>query len=80
MTVYHHYLKSMKLLGKIYVYMFINMFLTAPKPQEFCKVIRQALAAWFSGHRVRLQNRGSRVQVPPGCKVFMNLYIAVLLS
>jgi hypothetical protein len=26
--------------------------------------------AWRSGHRVRLQNRRSRVRIPPGCKVF----------
>jgi hypothetical protein len=29
-----------------------------------------ALAAWYSGHRIRLQNRRSRVRIPPGCKVF----------
>jgi hypothetical protein len=27
-----------------------------------------ALAAWHRGHRVRLQNRRSRVRIPPGCK------------
>jgi hypothetical protein len=30
---------------------------------------RTALAAWHSGHRFRLQNRRSRVRIPPGCKV-----------
>jgi hypothetical protein len=25
-------------------------------------------AAWHSGHRVRLQNRGYQVRIPPGCK------------
>jgi hypothetical protein len=40
----------------------------------------QALAAWHSGHCVHLQNRRSRVWIPPGCVVFRNLYIAVLLS
>jgi hypothetical protein len=39
-----------------------------------------ALAAWQSGHCVQLQNRRSRVRIPPWCKVFRNLYIAVLLS
>jgi hypothetical protein len=34
----------------------------------------------YSGRRVRLRNRRSRVRIPPGCKVFRNLYIAVLLS
>jgi hypothetical protein len=34
------------------------------------------MAAWHSGHR----NRRSRVRIPPGCKVFRNLYISVLLS
>jgi hypothetical protein len=29
-----------------------------------------ALSAWHSGHRVRLQNRRSRVWIPPGYKVF----------
>jgi hypothetical protein len=28
-----------------------------------------------SGHRVRLQNGRSRVQIPPGCKVLGNLYV-----
>jgi hypothetical protein len=32
------------------------------------------MAAWHSGHRVRLQNRRSWVRIPPGCKVFRNLY------
>jgi hypothetical protein len=36
------------------------------------------VAVWHSGHRVRLlQNRRSRVRIPPGCKVFRNLYIAL---
>jgi hypothetical protein len=39
-----------------------------------------ALAAWHSGHRVRHQNRRSQVRIPPGCKVFWNVYIAMLLS
>jgi hypothetical protein len=30
---------------------------------------KNALAAWYSGHSVRLQNRRSRVRIPPGCKV-----------
>jgi hypothetical protein len=33
-----------------------------------------------SGQRVHLQNRRSRVRISPGCKVFRNLYIAVLLQ
>jgi hypothetical protein len=37
-----------------------------------------ALAAWHSDHHVHLQNRRSRVRIPPGCKVFRNLYIEVL--
>jgi hypothetical protein len=41
------------------------------------KIITCALAAWHSGHRVRLQNRRSRVRNPPGC---IHTYIAVLLS
>jgi hypothetical protein len=32
--------------------------------------MNSAMAAWYSGHRVRLQNRRSRVRIPPGCKVF----------
>jgi hypothetical protein len=48
------------------------------------KVIFIALTVWHSGHRVRLQNRRSRirfrVRILPGCKVFRNLYIAVLCS
>jgi hypothetical protein len=40
----------------------------------------EALAAWHSGHRVRIPNRWSRVRIPPGCKVFRTLYIAVLLK
>jgi hypothetical protein len=42
--------------------------------------IHYALTAWHSGHCVRLVNRRSRVRIPPGCKVFRSLYIAVLLS
>jgi hypothetical protein len=38
------------------------------------------MASWQSGHRVRLQNRRSRVRIPSGCEVFRNLCIAVLLS
>jgi hypothetical protein len=33
-----------------------------------------ALAAWYSGHRVHLQNRRSRVRIPPRCKVFLGIY------
>jgi hypothetical protein len=33
-----------------------------------------ALAAWYSGHRVCLQNRRSRVRIPSGCKVFLGIY------
>jgi hypothetical protein len=33
-----------------------------------------ALAAWHGGHRFRLQNRRSRVRIPPGCKVFRVSY------
>jgi hypothetical protein len=33
-----------------------------------------------SGHRVRLQNRRSRVWIPPGCNVFRSFNISVLLS
>jgi hypothetical protein len=33
------------------------------------KIIRLALEAWRSGHRVRLKNRRSRFRIPPGCKV-----------
>jgi hypothetical protein len=50
------------------------------KKEDYIKCETCALAAWLSGHRVRLQNRRSRVRIPPGCKVFRNLYIAVLLS
>jgi hypothetical protein len=32
-------------------------------------VINVALAAWHSGYRVSLQNRRSRVRIPPGCEV-----------
>jgi hypothetical protein len=32
-----------------------------------------ALAAWFSGHRVRLQIRRSRVRIPPWCQ-FLGVY------
>jgi hypothetical protein len=35
--------------------------------------------AWHRGHRVHQQNRISRVRIPPGCKVFRNLYIAVFV-
>jgi hypothetical protein len=31
---------------------------------------RFALVAWHGGHRVRQQNRRSRVPIPPGRKVF----------
>jgi hypothetical protein len=44
------------------------------------KLNYNALVAWHSGHRVRLQNRISRVQIQPGCKVSRILCIAVLLS
>jgi hypothetical protein len=37
------------------------------------KIFLHALAVWHSGHRVRLQNRRSRVRIPPGCKVFRAL-------
>jgi hypothetical protein len=29
-----------------------------------------ALAAWRSGHCIRLRNKKTRVQIPPGYKVF----------
>jgi hypothetical protein len=32
-----------------------------------------AMAAWHSGHRVRLYNRRSRIRIPPWCKVFRSL-------
>jgi hypothetical protein len=38
------------------------------------------LGVWHCGHRIRLQNRRSRVRIPPRRKVFRSLYIAVLLS
>jgi hypothetical protein len=44
------------------------------------KNVGGSLAAWYSGHRIRLHNRRSWVRIPPGCKVFRNVYIAVLLS
>jgi hypothetical protein len=31
-----------------------------------------ALVAWHSGHRVGVQNRRSRVRIPPGCKEFIH--------
>jgi hypothetical protein len=37
-------------------------------------------AARHFGLRVRLQKKRSRFQIPPGCKVFRSLNIAVLLS
>jgi hypothetical protein len=37
-----------------------------------------ALAAWHSGHRVRLQDRRSRVRISPGCKILRNLCIAIV--
>jgi hypothetical protein len=44
------------------------------------KVFWIGLAAWHSGHCVRLQNIRSRVQIPQGCIICRSLYIAVLLS
>jgi hypothetical protein len=44
-----------------------------PKIQGTVSLIEKcfvALVARHSGHRVRLQNRRSRVRIPPGCKVF----------
>jgi hypothetical protein len=38
------------------------------------------LAPWHCGHHVGVQNRISRVRIPPGCKVVRFLYIAVRLS
>jgi hypothetical protein len=35
---------------------------------------------WRCGHHICLQDRKSRVRIPPGSKVFRNVYIAVLLS
>jgi hypothetical protein len=32
---------------------------------------RSALAAWRSGHRIRLRNEKTRLGIPPGYKVFM---------
>jgi hypothetical protein len=37
-------------------------------------------AAWHRGHRVCQQDIWSRVRIPPGCKVFRSLNIAVLLT
>jgi hypothetical protein len=42
--------------------------------------ISQCLAAWHGGDQVGLQNKKSRVRIPPGCKVFRSLYISFLLS
>jgi hypothetical protein len=44
-------------------YLFNTFFL-----QFYMKFRQLALAAWYNGHRVRLQNRRSRVQILPGCK------------
>jgi hypothetical protein len=33
---------------------------------------KNALAAWHCVHRVHLQDRRSRVRIPPGCKVVMS--------
>jgi hypothetical protein len=41
---------------------------------------RQLSSPWRRGIVVRLQNTRSQVRIPPGCKVFGFLYIAVLLS
>jgi hypothetical protein len=46
----------------------------------FLRNWRNVLAAWHSGHRIRLQNSRSRIWIPPWCKVFRSLHIAVLLS
>jgi hypothetical protein len=37
-----------------------------------------ALAAWHSGYRVRLQNRRSRVRIPPGCTEFLHCSSVVI--
>jgi hypothetical protein len=46
---------------------------------KYVRLLR-TLAAWHSGHRCRLQTRGSQVRIPTGCKIFRSLYIAVPLS
>jgi hypothetical protein len=40
-----------------------------PIPKKLYKH-KYALAAWYSGYRIRLQNRRSWVWIPPGCNVF----------
>jgi hypothetical protein len=37
-----------------------------------------ALVAWYSVHRIRLKTRILWVRIPPGCKVFKNVYITEL--
>jgi hypothetical protein len=54
--------------------------------EKICKGIAQKIvsknasfmAALHCGHC--LQSRRSRVRIPPGCKVFWSLYIALLMS
>jgi hypothetical protein len=53
----------------------VGKFLTMKTKKKLkvlkAKKFRLALAAWYSGHGVNLQNRRSRVRIPPGCKVFL---------
>jgi hypothetical protein len=65
-----------------------NIFLVRTSRTKFLPKNRPKFALsksifwpWHSGQRVRLQNRRSRVRIPPGCMVFRNLgNLAVLLS
>jgi hypothetical protein len=53
--------------------------------EKWCNstVINELLCRYmymYIRHRFRQQNIRSRIRIPPGCKVFRNLYNAVLLS
>jgi hypothetical protein len=55
------FIASLSLLSKFfYVCMSTLQFTSHPRTRTW------ALATWHSGHRVRLQNRRSRVRIPPG--------------
>jgi hypothetical protein len=46
--------------------------------QMFFVLCCVALAVWHSGHRVRLNNRRSRVRIPLGGKLFVSLCIIIV--